>query len=175
METIGLLLRELRGRVDAMVTRAVINLVNDRLKTQRVQLTILDDEVVNNVEHVQPYGLSFVPPAGAQAVALAIGGSRSYTVALCAEVPGERPQDANAREGGLYTSGQWRVFIGADGTVNLAAKEGADFVALDGLVRDAIKSAIASHKHEVPALGTSGPGVLAGSVASTAAGKTKAT
>ena len=65
-------LHRLRCRVNAMVCRCVVNLVNDSLRTQSLQLTIMADEVVPDVEHMQPYGLSFVPPVGSEGIALGV-------------------------------------------------------------------------------------------------------
>jgi phage baseplate assembly protein V len=117
-------LRRVRLRVDATVARAVIEYVNDSLKTQRLQLTILADEHEDDVEHMQPYGLSFVPPAGAECIALAPSGSRDGTVAICAQLPGDRPEGGKERTGGLYTAAAWRVFIDEDGHVHLGAETG---------------------------------------------------
>jgi len=122
----GYLLSQLRSRVDVMVARAVVTLVNDALKTQRVQLRILKNEGTDDkVEHFQPYGLSFVPPVGSEAVALAVGGSRGHTIAVCVQHPDHRPKGAHEHEGGLYSKGQWRVFVDADGIVHIGAKTGA--------------------------------------------------
>jgi len=131
LRAIGEHIRRLRFRLDAVVTRGVVELVNDRLKTQRVQLTILEGEVTpGDVEHMQPYGLSFAPPVGAECIALAPSGSRAHTVAICVQHPEERPKGAQPREGGLYTKGQWRLFIDQDGLVHLGAQKGASPVAL---------------------------------------------
>lgn len=130
------LLRKLRVRVDAMVARAVIDRVNDALRTQRLQLSILADEVEDGVEHLQPYGLSFVPPAGAECIALAPGGYRSGTVAICAQLPGDRPTGGKPRTGGLYTKGAWRLFIDDAGIVCLGAETSAEHLVLgDTLVK----------------------------------------
>jgi phage baseplate assembly protein V len=176
----------MRGRVDAMVARAVLSRVNDALKTQRLQLTILDDETVDDVEHFQPYGLSFVPPAGAECIALAISGARSHTVAICAQHPEERPKSKPPRTGGLYTSGQWRVFIDADGVVHLGAEAGAEFVALAAKVLtelNDIRSKFDTHTHLVNVTGSSSaqsgtaaaPASAMGPAGSVAATKAKAT
>lgn len=114
-----------------MIARAVIGRVNDALKTQRLQLSILKDETEDGVEHFQPYGVSFVPPEGAEAIALAIGGARSHTVAICAQHPDKRPKGGEPDTGGLYTgTGDWRVFVDADGVVHVGAQAGAEFIAL---------------------------------------------
>lgn len=123
-------LRRLRSRVNAMVARAVVNVVNDAMKTQRLQLTILDDETEDDVEHMQPYGLSFTPPAGSEAIALAVRGDRDHTIAICVQNPDERPQGNPARTGGLYTDGEWRLFIDQRGKVHLGAQEGDEEISL---------------------------------------------
>ena len=74
------------------------------------------------------------------------------------------------------------VRLSPDGTCTIEAKavnlgsEGGQLVALDSLVRSAISSAIAGHTHTGVTTGTgsSGNGVLADSVPSTAAERTKA-
>jgi phage gp45-like len=146
------LYRGLRARVDGMVSRAVVELVNDGLKTQRVQLTLLGDDAVDDVEHAQPYGLSFVPPAGSQAVALAVGGVRSYTIALCADHPGERPTGAQPREGGLYSKGKWRLFIDQEGVVCLGDQDSTEHL----LLGDALVQMLQTHTHPT-SMGPSGP------------------
>jgi phage baseplate assembly protein V len=190
------LYRRLRNRVDAMVTRAVINRVNDKLKTQRLQLTLLEGDVEDGVEHMQPFGLSFTPPNGAEAIALSVGGARSHTIALCANMPGQRPTDAPAGTGGLYTGGEWRLYIDEDGVVHVGAQSGAEFIALAQKVLDelnaikadldGLKAAYDGHIHTTTATVGLGPalGVIAPTTAtaptphtpqSVAATKAKAT
>lgn len=123
-------LRRLKARVSAMISRAVINVVNDNLKTQRLQLTILADEVVPDVEHMQPYGVSFVPPVGSEALALGVKGMRSHTVAICANAIGERPTGNPPRTGGLYANKAWVFYIDEDGVGHVGAQRGAEPIAL---------------------------------------------
>lgn len=135
-------IRKILARLDGMVARAVISRVNDALKTQRLQLTVLDDDdVADNVEHMQPYGVSFTPPEGAECIALAVAGARDHTIAICANAPGKRPTGGAAKTGGLYTEGQWRVFIDADGVVHVGAEAGESEIARADYV-DARVSAI---------------------------------
>lgn len=148
----------LRVRVNTLVAKAIIGRVNDALKTQRLQLTILEGEVESNVEHMQPYGLSFTPPNGSECIALGIGGSRTHTVAICANNPGDRPAESPAGTGGLYTGGEWRVYINEAGVVCLGAKEPADFVALASKTEArlvALESFAANHTHTVTVTGSS--------------------
>jgi phage baseplate assembly protein V len=178
-------LRKLRHRVDATVARVVIEKVNDALKTQRVTVSILAGETAPDVEHFQPYGLSFTPPVGSEAIGLAVAGARSHTLVICAQHPGERPTESPARTGGLYTNGEWRLYIDASGVVHLGAETGAEFVALAQLVRtqlDDIRAKFDAHIHTTTAtLGLAGvavvapPTALMGPAQSVAASKVKAT
>lgn len=148
--SIGEELRRLRTRVNGMILRAVINRVSDALLTQRVQLTVLDGEVEDDVEHLQPYGLSFVPPASAEMLALSVGGARGHMVGICANAPGVRPTGAAADTGGLYTSTGWKLFIDPTGVVHAGAETGSDFVAMAGLVLarlQAIETVLNTHTH----------------------------
>ena len=118
------LLHSLKAKVESMLVRAAVELINDKLDTQQLQITIRDDaDVLDDVEHWQPYGLSFHPPAGAEVLGLSLGGARQNMVALCVQEPEERPQNVQPREGGLYTKGAWRVFVDAQGTVCIGAKD----------------------------------------------------
>lgn len=114
-------LERVKARLDGMITRVVVARVNDALKTQRVQLTIHEeDDVGDGVEHFQAYGMSFKPPVGAEGIALAVGGFKSHTVAFCLQHPDKRPKGLTDEEtGGLYTKGVFRLFIDADGLLHI--------------------------------------------------------
>lgn len=72
----------LMSRVRGMISRMVINLVNDATKLQALQVTLLADQTPDEVEHFQHYGFTSVPHAGAEGIALAIGGSTGHTVVV---------------------------------------------------------------------------------------------
>lgn len=132
------ILRKLRVRIENLITRAVM----DRPDSNGRYLQVLwgGDRVSADVEHLEPQGLHFCPPADASLVVLAPGGSRAGVVALGAG--GEVPADAVAAgEGGLHYLGTYKVFLAADGSTCLGAKEPDDFVALASKV-DAFHAAI---------------------------------
>lgn len=79
------LLDPLHRRVQAMVARAVIALVNDATKAQSLQLTLLADETHEAVERFQDYGFTSVPKAGAEALVVFVGGTRSHGVVVACE------------------------------------------------------------------------------------------
>ena len=84
--SINRLLAPLRRRVALLVSRAIVTLVNDAAKMQSLQLSLLADETLDGAEHWQPYGLTYKPHAGAEALVLAVGGHRAHSVVIaCAD------------------------------------------------------------------------------------------
>lgn len=76
------LTQPLKRRVQLMIGRAVLQAVDDGAKCQTVQLIGLPGEVLDGVEHIQPYGLTAHAHPGAEAVLLAVGGNRDHGVAV---------------------------------------------------------------------------------------------
>lgn len=176
--------KPLRDRVDNMIARAIVRVVNDNTKCQSMQVTIFDEDedVRDDVEHWQQYGISFRAPVGSEAIALAVQGFRDHVVTINAQHRGSRPTGIDEGEGGIYTSfNGWNVFCDKNGITNLGAKSGAQFVALAQKVLDdlnAIKSHFDSHTHGGVTSGGSTSGAPAApmpSPASVAASKVKAT
>lgn len=91
------------GRLRLLVSRAVVALVNDAAKLQGVQITLLDDEARSEVERFQQYGFTSVPLEGAEAIALAVGGSRSHMVVLAVDDRRYRKKDLQPGEVALYS------------------------------------------------------------------------
>ncbi len=77
------LLRPVTNRVNGLVLRGAVALVNDELKMQGLQVTLRDGET-KTAEHFQPYGFAFRPFKGAEVVALNIGGSPAHPVIVAA-------------------------------------------------------------------------------------------
>lgn len=115
-------------RVNLMVSRGVIRRVADGARAQLVQLSLLgdnagDEEVADEVEHVQPFGVSFVPPAGSEVVAISVGGNRDHVLAIGASSRAHRPTERDEGEGGLYTMSGWTVLCDAAGNVYIGGDE----------------------------------------------------
>lgn len=80
------MLRPLSRQISGMVTRGVVALVNSSLKMQSLQLQLLADEAKDNIEHFEPYGFTANPKAGAESLAIFLGGDRSHGVVIaCAD------------------------------------------------------------------------------------------
>lgn len=80
------ILGPIRRRLAHLVARGLVTLVNDAAKMQTLQLGLLADEALDGAEHWQPYGFTYKPHAGAEALVLAVGGHRAHSVVIaCAD------------------------------------------------------------------------------------------
>lgn len=120
---------QLKRRLKATATRGVVTLTSDKEKTQRFQMSLMDGDSDEGIEHFQPQGLSFATEPGAEGVCIAIGADQEHLIALCANDPAKRPTAAKPGTGGLYTKKAWRVFIDTSDVVHIGAETGAQFIA----------------------------------------------
>lgn len=97
------LLAPLRRGLAHLVTRAVVAMINDAAKMQTLQLSLLADEAQDNIEHWQPYGYTFKPLAGAEALVLAVGGHRAHSVVIAVADRRYRLTDLEDGEVALYS------------------------------------------------------------------------
>lgn len=95
-------LAPMRRRIALMVERAVVNLVNDALKMQNLQIGVLADEVRGNVERYQEYGFTSNPLPGAEAIVVALGGTRNRAVVIAVDDRRYRLTGLAAGEVALY-------------------------------------------------------------------------
>lgn len=84
-------IRDVARRALLACSRAVLRLTDDETALQSVQVEALAGEVLNQVEHLQPYGLSSHAPRGSDVVIVALGGQRQHSIALVATDRDKRP------------------------------------------------------------------------------------
>jgi phage baseplate assembly protein V len=96
-------LASLHRRLGLVVSRAIVKLVDDAAKLQGLQVVLLDGEARATVERFQQYGVTSVPFAEAEAIALAVGGSRSHLVVLAVDDRRYRMKGMAPGEVALYT------------------------------------------------------------------------
>ena len=102
------LTRPLRNRVAVMVSRAVLQLVDDSLRMQGVQVVGFAGETLDRVERFQNYGFTSVPhgpddDGAAEAIVLALGGQRQHPVVIAVDDRRYRPTGLADGEVALYT------------------------------------------------------------------------
>lgn len=141
------LVRDATARINLAVDAGIAKLVKDDAGVVVMQVEQLPGELDDQVEYWQAYGLSFRPPRESEVLFASVGGDRGHAVAVTVQKRDQRPKGVEEGEGGLYYMGEWKVFLAADGTVRLGAKEPSDFAALASKVEaelDVIRDAIAN-------------------------------
>jgi hypothetical protein len=151
-------------KIQSLIKRTVVD-----LPSATPQLQHNDDSLIPGVEHMEPQGLHFIAPQGAQGLILcpAAQTSNAVAVGLQGQVPSGTIQPG---EGGLHYLGEWKVFLAADGSVSFGQQDASDFVALASLVLNelnqvksdltAFKTVFDAHTHITTA--TIGLGPLVG-------------
>lgn len=125
IRAIAKLTAPLQRRIMLMVGRAVVNLVNDSLALQGVQVSLLADEVRDNVERFQNYGLTSHPHPGAEGIVVCVGGSRDHAVVIACDDRRYRLVGLEQGEVALYDDLGQSVVLTREGLVMRAA-EGKD-------------------------------------------------
>lgn len=111
----------LRARMMLMVSRAVVLLTNDAAKLQGLQVSLLADEVRDDVERFQNYGFTSHPLPGAEAVALSVQGNRDHVVVVAVDDRRYRLQGLEAGEVAIYTDEGDRIVLRRGGVIELTA------------------------------------------------------
>ena len=131
-------IRRLRAKVLNMIGRAILTVVDDSAGHQKLQFTVLDDKDVRSGIHAQPFGVSFVPPVGAEGITLNPGGDTDNGFIICPLVPGQRPKGHQPGTGGLYYAGTFKVYLDSSGGVFL----GSDTASHPMVLGDTLKTAL---------------------------------
>ncbi|MDD9911663.1 MAG: phage baseplate assembly protein V [Alphaproteobacteria bacterium] len=97
------LLLPLKNRISNMLRRFVLENANDGTKMQSVKVKGRADEILENCERFQNYGLTSVPHAGAEAIALSLSGNQSHTVVIAVDDRRYRLKGLAKGEVALYT------------------------------------------------------------------------
>lgn len=113
------LLAPIRTRLANMVSRAVVQLVDDGLKLQGLQVTMLDGETRDQLERFQQYGFTSVPLPGAEGIALFMGGRRDHGVVIAVEDRRYRLKGLAPGEVALYHKDGAYVLMKADGSIEV--------------------------------------------------------
>ena len=94
--------KQLKRKLQLLVSRAVVNIVTDSLRQQNLQINLLDGETADDVERFQNYGHTSVPPAGSEAIVLSVGGKRQHLVAVVVDSKSSRLKNLRSGDSSLY-------------------------------------------------------------------------
>lgn len=121
MNFISQALKPIRNRVYTMISRAVIEAVNDAGGMQVLKLNLLADETRNAIERFQNFGFSSNPPANSEALALAVGGNRDHLVVVACDDRATRIKNLVSGESAVYTNDGTIIHLKQGGIVDIIA------------------------------------------------------
>jgi phage baseplate assembly protein V len=108
-----------------MVGRGTLNLTQDGEGQQRMQVALLDGEVRDGVDRVQPYGLSSHPAPGGTAIVVCLGGNRDHPVVIAVDEPRARPTGLAAGEVVVWSARGQRILLREDEGLEITTPAGA--------------------------------------------------
>jgi phage baseplate assembly protein V len=114
-------------RLDMMISRGVLRATVDENGVQTMQVGLLEDEVADEVERIQSYGLSAVPPAGddasVDALVAFISGNRDHGMVLAVNDRTSRPREQKPGEVTLYNDKKASIKLDEDGNMVITVGE----------------------------------------------------
>lgn len=146
-------------RIRLMLTRGLVKLVDPSTLLQSLQVEALAGEVLDGIEHFEPYGFTGHPYAGAEVVLASIGGRRAQSIVICVAdrryrltglAEGEvalyddQGQKVHLKRAGIDIKTPLKVTLEAGATVELKGATGA---AVKGLVQGDCLCAFTGQPH----------------------------
>jgi len=107
------------SRIQAMIGRAILSAVSDAGGMQVVKVSGLSGEVIDKLDHPQPFGFTANCPTGGQAVVAFVGGSRDQGIVLVVDHTAHRKKNLKAGESAVYSSQGTYVYLKEDGTIEI--------------------------------------------------------
>lgn len=151
IHTVQKIVAPIHRRVRLMIARAVLKLVDETKTFQTIQVSIRD-ELRDDAERFQNYGVSSFPAVGAEALVVMVGGSADHSVVVAVDDRRYRPKTLIEGEVCVYTLANGiRILCKADGLVQLGTSP-TDFVALATNTEDrltALENFAAAHTHPI--------------------------
>ncbi len=92
-----------RRRLDTIFSRGELHATDATGGVQKLQIELQPGEVLDNVEHLEPYGFTSRPLPGAEVASASMAGDRNRTVVLIAADRRYRKKNLAAGEVALYT------------------------------------------------------------------------
>lgn len=119
------LLQPLYRRIMLLGARATVENSDDTGSVQKVQISALQDEVLDDVERYGAYGFASRPKPGAAAIALFLGGNRNNGVVIATEDATCRKKGLQPGEVALYTDEGDEIYFQRGHNIAIANNSGA--------------------------------------------------
>ena len=129
-------------RLDMMITRGVINSVDDSGGCQTMQVDGYDSETLDDVERFQSYGISTVPKAGTGVLVACVSGVRDQPVVIAVNDEDNRPRGNRGGETVLYNDQGVTLLLSNDGDLVMQARRDVTVEAEEAVTVKAAKSVL---------------------------------
>jgi phage baseplate assembly protein V len=123
------LLVPVHRRIRNLTARGTVQLSDASKLLQSLQITLLKDEVLDNVEHFEPLGLTSRPKQGAEVLVLCPGGNRSSAIAVMVSDRRIRIKDLAEGEVAIYDDAGNLIQLKQDGTIAVTSSTSVDVTA----------------------------------------------
>lgn len=120
LEQLGRWIAPLKQRVAMMLSKAILDSVDDSNRLQIVKISILKDEVEDKIERLQNYGFTSHPESGAECIVAFLGGNRDNGIVLSIDDSRYR-LNISKGEVAVYDKTGSKVHFKADGSINVEA------------------------------------------------------
>jgi phage baseplate assembly protein V len=117
LDTIERMTAGARNKASLMVGRCILKAIGDGKAVQLVQAQLLAEEIHDDVERIQQYGLTSVPKPGAEGVIVFVGGNRDHGLLIAVEDRRYRLKGLEAGEVALYDDLGQKVHLTRAGIV----------------------------------------------------------
>lgn len=94
----------LKRKILSMIGKALIEAVNDNTKLQTVKISLLKDELADEVDRVQNFGFTSNPPVNSEAVAISAGGDRGNMIVIVVDNSETRLTGLESGESAIYNA-----------------------------------------------------------------------
>lgn len=121
LREVAILLRPVKTRLDNVLARGVLKLLDDSKKVQIAQALVGKEETRDELERLQEYGFTSVPQDGAELVIGFVGGRRDHGVVLKCDDRRYRVTGLQKGEVAVYTDQGDKVVFKRGGTIEFTA------------------------------------------------------
>jgi phage baseplate assembly protein V len=110
-------------RVACMVSRAMLRRIDDTTRLQLAQLELFQGELRDDIERFQEYGFTSVPLAGAEGVAVFVGGNRDHGLIIAVDDRRYRLKSLAPGEVAIYTDEGDSIHLKRDNKMEINTAE----------------------------------------------------
>jgi phage baseplate assembly protein V len=119
LKTVQALIKPLQSKMNQLMSRGKIEQINDTPPFQQFQVSYGENDVQNQVERIQNFGFTAVPPKDSECVSLFLGGQKEFPVILAADHRESRLTGLKEGESAQYNSDGSKIHLKLGGELEI--------------------------------------------------------